>query len=540
MASVFSREPPAALHRLRMLRVTARTPTAGGTSGTVTPPGAEPGRRAGGTMRGTTVANRYRLMEAVGRGGMGEVWRAEDLQEGRQIALKIITLGEDSAVREAAFRRETGVARCLSHPHIVAVHDHGTADVDGRRALFLTMDLVDGRPLSTFTTGPLPIADTLTWAAQISQALHAAHQAGIVHRDIKPSNILIEHHQRTALLCDFGIARLADATGHTLTVTGAPIGTPTYMSPEQARGDKNVGAPSDLYSLGCLIHELLTGTAPFTGSGWHVLHQHLHDAPAPLSTLRPDVSHELEHLVLELLDKDPARRPTAAETLDQLRAQLRSALPMAAIEPHRPPSSPTLVDTPNAVARRRGPGPRVTALWAGAVTGAVTAGELTGTTTLPSPWPVTLGTLAGLLLSTLYLFDPPQPARPGELHITTAGLFTALLLAFGSAVGLLVIHPAMWWAALATAVLGGPVLVACSSVVRRTVQRMLHRPARYADLASSAGALHTATLLLAASRAGFSVPAMLAAGLVLWPFTALLTAMVTARGARNSHSEPHT
>ncbi|MFF4534285.1 serine/threonine-protein kinase [Streptomyces sp. NPDC001407] len=479
-------------------------------------------------MRGTKVASRYRLVEVIGRGGMGEVWRAEDLQEGHPVALKLITVGEDGAVREATFRREARVAQRLAHPHVVAVHDHGTTDVGGRPALFLAMDLVDGQPLSAFTTGPLPIGITLAWAAQISQALHAAHQAGIVHRDIKPSNVLIDHHQRAARLCDFGIARLADATHHTLTATGAPIGTPTYMSPEQARGDKDVGAPSDLYSLGCLIHELLTGAAPFTGSGWHVLHQHLHEAPAALSTLRPGIPHDLEHLVLALLDKNPARRPTAAETLHRL-TQLACA-PGAAptATPHRRPTAPTVVHTPD-TAGCRGVGPRPTAVWAGTVTGAALAGELAWTTIVPSPWPVALGTLAGLLLGTLYLLDPPHPPHTGELRITTAGLFTALLLAFGTAVVLLVAHPAMWWAALATGVVGGPVLVACSSAVRHTVQRLLHRPAHRADLAASAGALHTTALLLAAGDFGLSGFTMLAAGLFLWPATALITAVITSR-----------
>jgi serine/threonine protein kinase len=237
-------------------------------------------------MRGTTIAGRYRLEDALGSGGMGEVWRAEDLHHGHDVALKIIILGEGDTVAEAAFRREAGVAAHLSHPHVVAVRDHGAADLGGRRALFLAMDLVDGPPLNALITGPLALTDTLTWTTQISHALHAAHQAGIVHRDVKPSNILINHG--SAMLCDFGIARLTRITGqHTLTVTGAVIGTPAYMSPEQAQGDTDLGAASDMYSLGCLIHELLTGAAPFAGSGWQLLHQHVHDTPVRPSALRP-------------------------------------------------------------------------------------------------------------------------------------------------------------------------------------------------------------------------------------------------------------
>lgn len=477
-------------------------------------------------MRGTTAAGRYRVMDTLGSGGMGEVWRAEDLHEGHEVALKIITLDGDP-VREAAFRREAGVAARLSHPHVVAVRDHGTADLDGRRVLFLAMDLVDGQPLSTRITGPLPVADALIWADQISQALDAAHQAGIVHRDIKPSNVLIDQ-DGAAMLCDFGIARLPDNRRHTLTVTGAAIGTPAYMSPEQARGDKTLGAPSDMYSLGCLLHELLTGTTPFDGTGWNVLHQHVHAAPAPLSTLRPGLPRELEHLVLQLLDKDPCGRPTAAQARARL-ARLHAALVADAGAPTRARHHPPVPIAMDAAPRSSSGGPHVTGWWAGAVTGTAITGELAWTTPMPSPWPAALGTLAGLLLSALHLLDVPQPARPGELPISTVGLFTMLLIALGLSAGLLVAQPSMWWAAVTIAFLGGPALVTCTITVSRAVQHMLNRPTRPAERASSAGALHTAALLLAADHAGFSTPAMLAVGLVLWPATALITALVTSR-----------
>ncbi|MFI5987547.1 serine/threonine-protein kinase [Streptomyces sp. NPDC051555] len=489
-------------------------------------------------MRGTTVAGRYRLVDILGSGGMGEVWRAADLNEGHDIAIKIITLGPGDAVREAAFRREAGVAARLTHPNVVAVHDHGATDLDGRRALFLTMDLIEGPPLSARITGPQSLTDTLTWAAQISQALHAAHQAGIVHRDIKPSNILIDRHG-AAVLCDFGIARLADLTSHhTLTVTGAVIGTPAYMSPEQARGDKDLAAPSDLYSLGCLIHELLTGSAPFDGTGWNLLHQHLHATPVALSTLRRDVPRELEQLVLELLHKEPAGRPTAAEALERL-SRLHSARAAFAAAPTTTPTrrapEPTVPDTPTAAPRSHGTGTRATALWAGAVTGSAIAGELAWATPMPNPWPVTLGVLAGLLLSALYLLDTPEHAQPEELEISTAGLFTMLLITLGMSVALLV--SAMWWAALATAMLGGPVLIGCSTAVRQTVAHVLHRPTRHADLASTAGALHTVTLLLAAGHADFSALAILTSGLALWPVTALITGLITSRGTPKHHAQ---
>ncbi|MFJ4151887.1 protein kinase [Streptomyces galbus] len=138
-------------------------------------------------MRGATVAGRYRLKEPIGSGGMGTVWLAEDLHEHRDIALKIIPVGEGDLVREAGFRREAQVAARLSHPNVVAVRDHGAANLDGRRVHFLAMDLVGGRPLNMLTGRPLPLTQSLTWAIQISRALESAHHRGIIHRDLKPS-----------------------------------------------------------------------------------------------------------------------------------------------------------------------------------------------------------------------------------------------------------------------------------------------------------------------------------------------------------------
>ncbi|CAM5317708.1 Serine/threonine-protein kinase PknD [Streptomyces aurantiogriseus] len=292
-------------------------------------------------MRGATVAGRYRLVNIIGKGGIGEVWHAEDIQRGHDVALKIITVPETGTVHEASFRRETGVATRLAHPHVVSVHDHRCADLDGQRVRYLVMDLVAGRPLSAVTAvGPAAVADTVTWAHHVCQALLAAHRAGVVHRDIKPSNVLITHDGR-ALLCDFGIARLSDATGHTLTVTGNAIGTPAYMSPEQARGDTSLDSPSDLYSLGCLIHELLTGAPPFSGNAWQILHQHLRDTPAPLRSLRPDIPSELEQLVCQLTDM--ADQPVRAVADHAGSHRGRDAVPplpsgSAAHRPHQRPA----------------------------------------------------------------------------------------------------------------------------------------------------------------------------------------------------------
>ncbi|UFR07095.1 serine/threonine protein kinase [Streptomyces sp. Go40/10] len=410
-------------------------------------------------------------------------------------------------MREAAFRREAQVAARLFHPNVVAVRDHGAADLDGRRILFLAMDLVGGRPLNTLTGRQLPVAQALSWAIQISQALEAAHHRGIVHRDLKPSNVLLDDTAgATARLCDFGIARLADATHHPPTVTGVAIGTPAYMSPEQARGDTTLGAPSDLYSLGCLLHELLAGSAPFTGTGWQVLSQHLNTAPAPLSALRPGVPRELELLVLELLDKEPDRRPTAADTRARL-TQLHAALAAIADAPTAVPTqrlpTPTLVTVPDTAAQDcNSPRAGRTALYAGAATAATIAGELSLTTALPDTWSVALGSAVGLLLAGSYCLDPPRPQATEELRITTAGLLTMLILTGGSVLAMLVAAPSLWKAALTLAFMGGPALVGCATGVRRLIEGVLRRRTGWsADLATTAGALHTTTLL-AAHHAG--------------------------------------
>ncbi|MCM9077853.1 protein kinase [Streptomyces spororaveus] len=141
----------------------------------------------------------------------------------------------------------------------------------------------------------------IRWSVQICEGLAAAHRAGVVHRDVKPANIMVHGPAEAAVtICDFGIARLAEETGTGLTATGAAIGTPTCMSPEQARGDRRIDGRSDLYSLGCMLYELLPGRPPFTGSGLSVLSQHLSREPDPIRDLRPAVPAELERLVLEL------------------------------------------------------------------------------------------------------------------------------------------------------------------------------------------------------------------------------------------------
>ncbi|NEE44080.1 serine/threonine protein kinase, partial [Streptomyces sp. SID8455] len=271
-------------------------------------------------MHGTTLAGRYRLVGLLGAGGMGQVWRAVDERLGRTVAVKVLARPEDKAL-VLRLDSEARAAAALSDPHVVAVHDVGEAPVNGIRVVYLVMELVEGRSLGEVLAEGLPaVGDVMAWGGQICRGLHAAHRAGVVHRDIKPANILLTADGRVKV-CDFGIARRADALGHPLTGTGAVIGTPSYMSPEQARGDAVIGAGSDLYSLGCLLYELLTGEPPFQGGGWPVLAQHLNQVPVPVRSRRLEVPAKLDRLVAELLRKDPRRRPAdAAEVARRLHA----------------------------------------------------------------------------------------------------------------------------------------------------------------------------------------------------------------------------
>src|SRR6201993_1278060 len=213
-------------------------------------------------MEGTPFG-RYRLIELLGRGGMGEVWRARDtVTNNRIVAIKLLPphLAEDSTFVER-FRREADAAAQLNNPHIIPIHTYG--EIDGR--LYVDMRLIEGRDLQTVLgDGPLPPARAVAIIEQVASALHAAHKVGLVHRDVKPSNILIDEDD-FAYLIDFGIARGAEETR--MTGTGSVIGSWHYMSPERLRAGE-VDARSDIYALACVLYECLTGSTPFPGDNF--------------------------------------------------------------------------------------------------------------------------------------------------------------------------------------------------------------------------------------------------------------------------------
>ncbi|GAA4055600.1 protein kinase domain-containing protein [Streptomyces shaanxiensis] len=259
------------------------------------------------------LADRYQLQELLGRGAMGEVWRASDQVLGRPVAVKLLR-AEEAADAER-FRLEAQTAARLNHPNVVGMYDFGSH----HDQLYLVMELVDGWSLAQERSlrGALPPAEAVAIAAQAAAGLAAAHQQGVIHRDIKPANLMLAA-DRTVKIADFGIARFADDAASTLTVTGKILGTADYLAPERALG-RSAQPASDLYSLGCVLYELLTGRPPFTGAtSLTVVKQHVSATPPPPIRLRPEIPQPLSDHVLHLLAKDPADRPTAEQAADWL------------------------------------------------------------------------------------------------------------------------------------------------------------------------------------------------------------------------------
>ncbi len=268
------------------------------------------------SLAGRTIAH-YRILEHVGGGGMGVVYKAEDLHLSRTVALKFLPpeLARDPESK-ARFFQEARTASGLDHPNICTIHEVGETE-DGR--LYLAMSHYDGEILrKKIERGALPIDEVTDIALQIARGLAKAHRGGIVHRDIKPANLMVTSDGVVKIL-DFGLAKLAGAAA--ITRSGSSVGTPAYMSPEQARGDE-VDHRTDLWSLGVVIYEMVAGRRPFRGEHESaVLYALLNEQPKPLRELRPDVPPELEHIVEGLLAKDPADRyPTIDGPLDDLKA----------------------------------------------------------------------------------------------------------------------------------------------------------------------------------------------------------------------------
>ena len=282
--------------------------------------------------RGARIGS-YEIVAALGAGGMGEVYRARDLRLRRDVAIKVLPISfAQDRERSARFEREARVLACLNHPNIAQIYS--LEEADGRPAL--VMELVEGRTLRELIRVAPGVEALKQVASQTAGAIGAAHASGILHRDIKPANVMVRPDGYVKVL-DFGLAgtmaafdvatmtRSASGAAAAVTGSGEVVGTVAYMSPEQARND-GVGAPSDVFALGVVFYEVLTGHHPFeSGPGMTMVVRMLSDQPAPPSWHTGDIPPGLDALILRMIDKEPRRRPIAAEVHDQLSAIFEGA-----------------------------------------------------------------------------------------------------------------------------------------------------------------------------------------------------------------------
>ncbi|MER7181885.1 Stk1 family PASTA domain-containing Ser/Thr kinase [Streptomyces hyaluromycini] len=271
------------------------------------------------------LGGRYELGHVLGRGGMAEVYLAHDTRLGRTVAVKTLRadLARDPSF-QARFRREAQSAASLNHPAIVAVYDTGEDYIDGVSIPYIVMEYVDGSTLRELLHSGRKLLPerAMEMTIGILQGLEYAHRSGIVHRDIKPANVMLTRNGQVKVM-DFGIARAMGDSGMTMTQTAAVIGTAQYLSPEQAKGEQ-VDARSDLYSTGCLLYELLTVRPPFVGdSPVAVAYQHVREEPQPPSVFDPEITPEMDAIVLKALVKDPNYRYQSA---DEMRADIEACL----------------------------------------------------------------------------------------------------------------------------------------------------------------------------------------------------------------------
>ena len=269
-------------------------------------------------MLSTKLANRYEVAAELGRGGMGVVYRARDPMLNREVAVKLLATTELTTDVEERFQREAQIVAQMDHPGIVPIYDVGRHD----GSLFFVMPLVEGTTLRRILyDGTLRLGEVIDIAIQVADALEYSHSRGVVHRDIKPENIMVSREEGSSSarirVMDFGLAHAT--TENRLTKTGTLVGTVTYLSPEQVTAHSFDGR-SDIYSLGVVIYECLTGEPPFTGEVQSVLYRIVHELPQPPRSIGADIREELQDVILQCLEKDPAKRPQkASQVADALR-----------------------------------------------------------------------------------------------------------------------------------------------------------------------------------------------------------------------------
>ncbi len=362
---------------------------------------------------------RFEIERELGQGGMAAVYLARDVALARKVAIKVMSpavLMEPGMVDR--FKQEAVTIAALKHPHVVTVHGVEHHDL----LHFFVLDFVEGGSLDRVLDqyGPLPIPAVRAWLAQVASALAYAHRRGVVHRDIKPANILLDA-DGNAIVTDFGIAKVAEQRG--LTMTGATVGTPWYMSPEQCLA-KPVGGASDQYSLGVVAYEMLVGRPPFEGATLEVMRAHTDREPEPLARARPDCPPELAHAVARMLEKEPARRwPSLGDALaayggappglndrvwEQLRALVRGDPTVGPVGSPATPTPPMVAPSP--ITKRRVPRRAATlGLGAVAVVAALGVALLTW-----GPGPEPASPAAGMRVASLALEPPVGPLAAGD------------------------------------------------------------------------------------------------------------------------------
>jgi eukaryotic-like serine/threonine-protein kinase len=271
----------------------------------------------------SALAGRYRVESELGHGGMALVYLAHDVHHDRKVALKVLHPDLGAALGPDRFRREIQVLSHLSHPHILPLYDYGEAD----GLLFYVMPYVEGESLAArlHRELQLPVDEAIRITCQVAAALDYAHRQGFVHRDIKPDNILLEDGQ--AIVADFGIAHaITPSDEEQLTKTGVTLGTPTYMSPEQAMAERDLDGRSDVYSLGCVLYEMLAGQPPFSGpTAQSILARHTLEHVPRITIVRGTVSRDVEDAIIQAMSKTRADRfRTAQEFADALTGKIRA------------------------------------------------------------------------------------------------------------------------------------------------------------------------------------------------------------------------
>ncbi|QEH32060.1 Serine/threonine-protein kinase PknB [Aquisphaera giovannonii] len=395
-------------HPLEVPRDSASRPSTSSSSGRSAPASGSPRLDDGSSF------GRYRIVRCLGQGGMGSVYLAHDTQLERPVALKIPRLAErDGPEAIERFRREALAAAALDHPNLCPVYDVG--EVDG--SPYLTMAYIEGRPLSDLVDRPEPVTPRQAAAIvrKLALALQEAHDRGVVHRDLKPSNVLIAR-RRELVVVDFGLARREGAGDARLTRSGMILGTPTYMAPEQVAGDVDaVGPRSDIYALGVILYELLTGRVPFDGPVTLVLAQVMVAQPEPPSRLRAEVGPDLEAICLRALAKRPEGRfATMAEFAAALNGCVRG--PAAGTNPVGGPIAEALAGPPQAAPAPPGP-TRGESLLASLFEG-LASRTSAAATSVPATEPAVATT-------------PPPPRRRRPLAAAAGGAVAALAIVLG-------------------------------------------------------------------------------------------------------------